>query len=72
MILCTLADLRVMAHDPTIKFDVRLTQLKPGTLRVWVHRGILTDHGHRDGQRLYDYYELLARLADPDTPSEPT
>jgi len=39
------------------------TGIKPGTLRVRLHRGTLTRHGHdRDGRALVDLNEL-----QPDT-----
>ena len=35
------------------------TGIKPGTLRVWLHRGKLTHHGHdRAGRTLVDLNEL--------------
>ncbi|MET8172835.1 hypothetical protein [Streptomyces clavifer] len=35
------------------------TGVKPGTLRVWLHRGKLTHHGHdRQGRTLIDLHEL--------------
>lgn len=39
------------------------TGIKPGTIRVWLHRGHLTHHG-RDhaGRTLIDLHELRARV----------
>lgn len=35
------------------------TGIRPGTLRVWLHRGKLTRHGHdRQGRTLVDLNEL--------------
>ncbi|WP_326808166.1 hypothetical protein OHB04_22775 [Streptomyces sp. NBC_01775] len=37
----------------------QLTGIKPGTLRVRLHRGALTRHGHdRQGRDLIDFNEL--------------
>ncbi|MFJ2702991.1 hypothetical protein ACIO3R_07300 [Streptomyces sp. NPDC087428] len=39
------------------------TGIKPGTLRVWLHRRKLTHHGHdRAGRALIDLNELPATL----------
>lgn len=39
------------------------TGIKPGTIRVWLHRGHLTHHGHDSaGRALIDLHELQARL----------
>lgn len=39
------------------------TGIKPGTLRVWLHRGHLTHHGHdKAGRDLVDLNEVQARL----------
>jgi hypothetical protein len=39
------------------------TGIKPGTIRVWLHRGKLTHHGHDSaGRSLVDLHELQARL----------
>ncbi|MFI2367288.1 hypothetical protein [Streptomyces sp. NPDC018833] len=35
------------------------TGIRPGTIRVWLHRGKLTHHGHdRQGRALVDLNEL--------------
>ncbi|WP_406056253.1 hypothetical protein OG462_09145 [Streptomyces sp. NBC_01077] len=40
------------------------TGTRPGTLRIWLHRGHLTHHGHdRAGRALVDLHELENRLA---------
>ncbi|WP_455360007.1 hypothetical protein [Streptomyces sp. SYSU K21746] len=40
------------------------TGIKPGTIRVWLHRGKLTHHGHdHAGRTLVDLHELQAQLA---------
>ncbi|WP_156722645.1 hypothetical protein [Streptomyces apocyni] len=37
------------------------TGIKPGTIRVWLHRGKLTHHGHdSSGRDLVDLRELQA------------
>lgn len=39
------------------------TGIKPGTIRVWLHRGKLTHHGHDSaGHTLIDRHALQARL----------
>lgn len=39
------------------------TGIPPGTIRVWLHRGKLTRHGHdRQGRALVDLHELQARV----------
>lgn len=39
------------------------TGIPPGTIRVWLHRGKLTHHGHdHAGRALIDLHELQARL----------
>jgi hypothetical protein len=39
------------------------TGIKPGTIRVWLHRGKLTHHGHDSaGRALVDLHELQAQL----------
>lgn len=39
------------------------TGVRPGTIRVWLHRGHLTHHGHDNaGRTLVDLNELQARL----------
>lgn len=39
------------------------TGIKPGTIRVWLHRGRITHHGHdRDGRTLVDLHEVQQRL----------
>ncbi|MGP4048768.1 hypothetical protein [Streptomyces sp. 2A115] len=38
------------------------TGIPPGTIRVWLHRGKLTHHGHdTEGRALVDLHELQAR-----------
>ncbi len=38
------------------------TGIRPGTIRVWRHRGRITDHGHdRSGRVLVDLAELQNR-----------
>ncbi|MGW2261437.1 hypothetical protein ACWCXE_27085 [Streptomyces sp. NPDC001780] len=38
------------------------TGIRPGTIRVWLHRGKLTHHGHdHAGRALVDLHELRAR-----------
>ncbi|MCY0926902.1 hypothetical protein OTB20_11945 [Streptomyces sp. H27-H1] len=40
------------------------TGIRPGTIRVWLHRGHLTHHGHdKAGRTLVDLHELQARQA---------
>ncbi|MEV6571855.1 hypothetical protein [Streptomyces sp. NPDC051577] len=40
------------------------TGIRPGTVRVWLHRGHLTHHGHdKAGRTLVDLHELQARTA---------
>ncbi|MFH8369181.1 hypothetical protein [Streptomyces sp. NPDC018031] len=40
------------------------TGIRPGTLRVWLHRGHLTHHGHDPaGRTLVDLGELQQHLA---------
>lgn len=40
------------------------TGIRPGTLRVWLHRGKLTHHGHdHAGRTLVDLNELTANAA---------
>jgi hypothetical protein len=44
------------------------TGIRPGTIRVWLHRGHLTHHGHdKAGRTLVDLNALQARL----TPKAP-
>lgn len=39
------------------------TGIKPGTIRVWLHRGRITHHGHdAQGRDLVDLHELQARV----------
>lgn len=39
------------------------TGIKPGTIRVWLHRRKLTHHGHdSQGRALVDLHELHERL----------
>ncbi|MFI6334147.1 hypothetical protein [Streptomyces sp. NPDC050535] len=39
------------------------TGIKPGTIRVWLHRGKLTRHGHdSQGRTLIDLHELHTQL----------
>ncbi|MFE9765103.1 hypothetical protein ACFYPC_11310 [Streptomyces sp. NPDC005808] len=39
------------------------TGIKPGTIRVWLHRGKLTHHGHdTQGRALIDLHELQNHL----------
>ncbi|MGW3416476.1 hypothetical protein [Streptomyces phaeochromogenes] len=39
------------------------TGIRPGTIRVWLHRGKLTRHGHdRAGRALVDLHELQDHL----------
>jgi hypothetical protein len=39
------------------------TGIRPGTIRVWLHRGKLTRHGHdTEGRTLIDLHELRDRL----------
>ncbi len=39
------------------------TGMRPGTIRVWLHRGKLTHHGHdHAGRALVDLHELQAHL----------
>ncbi|MGW3936455.1 hypothetical protein [Streptomyces phaeochromogenes] len=39
------------------------TGIRPGTIRVWLHRGKLTHHGHdRAGRALIDLHELQGHL----------
>ncbi|MDX2922077.1 hypothetical protein [Streptomyces sp. NE06-03C] len=39
------------------------TGIRPGTLRVWLHRGKITHHGHdQAGRTLVDLEELPATL----------
>lgn len=39
------------------------TGIKPGTIRVWLHRGKLTRHGHDDqGRALVDLHELQGHV----------
>ncbi|MCY0961558.1 hypothetical protein [Streptomyces sp. H27-H5] len=39
-----------------------MTGVRPGTIRVWLHRGHLTHHGHdKAGRTLVDLHELQAR-----------
>lgn len=39
------------------------TGIKPGTIRVWLHRGKLTHHGHdKAGRTLVDLNEVAPRL----------
>ncbi|MDT3395450.1 hypothetical protein RKE29_02085 [Streptomyces sp. B1866] len=61
-----------MHHQPTTPAPVLAdiyaaalaTNTRPGTLRVWLHRGRLTHHGHdRNGRTLVDLEELRSRLA---------
>jgi hypothetical protein len=38
------------------------TGIRPGTIRVWLHRGRLTRHGHdAQGRALVDLHEVQAR-----------
>jgi hypothetical protein len=38
------------------------TGIQPGTIRVWLHRGKLTHHGHdRQGRALVDLNELAEK-----------
>ncbi|MFD4527840.1 hypothetical protein ACFWP7_28700 [Streptomyces sp. NPDC058470] len=38
------------------------TGIRPGTIRVWLHRGKLTHHGHdNQGRALVDLHELQAQ-----------
>ncbi|MFD9515930.1 hypothetical protein [Streptomyces sp. NPDC059979] len=40
-----------------------MTGVRPGTIRVWLHRGHLTHHGHDSaGRTLIDLHELQNRL----------
>ncbi|MEU0369095.1 hypothetical protein ABZ070_02325 [Streptomyces sp. NPDC006283] len=40
------------------------TGIKPGTIRVWLHRGKLTHHGHdRQGRALVNLNELQPPIA---------
>ncbi|MGW6566457.1 hypothetical protein [Streptomyces sp. NPDC054975] len=40
------------------------TGARPGTIRIWLHRGRLTHHGYdRAGRALLDLHELQQRLA---------
>ncbi|MGW0786481.1 hypothetical protein [Streptomyces sp. NPDC002913] len=52
-------------HTAPLTVDIYAAQaatgIKPGTLRVWLHRGKLTHHGHdRQGRTLVDLNELPA------------
>ncbi|MFD3929548.1 hypothetical protein [Streptomyces sp. NPDC058614] len=39
------------------------TGIRPGTIRVWLHRGKLTHHGHdQAGRALVDLHELQDHL----------
>lgn len=39
------------------------TGIRPGTIRVWLHRGKLTHHGHdAQGRALLDLHELQGQL----------
>ncbi|MFF5784201.1 hypothetical protein ACFY8P_04430 [Streptomyces sp. NPDC012693] len=39
------------------------TGVRPGTIRIWLHRGHLTHHGHdRAGRALVDLTEVQARV----------
>ncbi|WP_425244836.1 hypothetical protein [Streptomyces sp. NEAU-NA10] len=41
------------------------TGIRPGTIRVWLHRGKLTRHGHDDrGRALVDLHEVQAHAQD--------
>jgi hypothetical protein len=41
------------------------TGIRPGTIRQWLRRGVLTHHGYdRDGRALVDLEELQDRLAN--------
>ncbi|MFF0510968.1 hypothetical protein [Streptomyces sp. NPDC004250] len=46
------------------------TGVRPGTLRVWLHRGRLTRHGHDGhGRALVDLHEVRARARQTSTES---
>lgn len=52
---------------PPLLVDVYAAQaatgIKPGTIRVWLHRGKLTHHGHdQAGRTLVDLNEVAPRL----------
>lgn len=41
-----------------------MTGIRPGTIRVWLHRGHLTHHGRdKAGRTLVDLHELQHRVA---------
>lgn len=49
----------------------RGAQLKPGTIRQWLHRGRLTHHGYdRQGRALVDLHELQPPGPRPYAPAQ--
>lgn len=44
------------------------TGIRPGTIRVWLHRGRITHHGHdAQGRDLVDLHEVRARARNTAT-----
>lgn len=50
--------------EPLLVDAYAATGIRPGTIRVWLHRGKLTHHGHdTQGRALIDLHELQDQLA---------